>query len=263
MFKIDNYVIDRVLRAYLLDNDDNLIGYLDQLTDTSIELSAETTDVNDAQGSLIKRFYRAKSAQLSATNALFNFGVAGLVTGSELIYAADGTTFTMPMSAVVKAGETVTLAGVVDGSIKVYGLTTSGSATKAYAKGTTASAREWSIDASNVLTPPTATGETQYFVYYTKTVTSGQKFINKADEFPKAVKIRIEVLGYDVCATTSQTPQLMVIAGDNFQLSTDTTIQIGGDNQSIDFSGQFASSYCSVDKELFSIMMCEADGDGD
>ena len=261
MFKIDNYVIDRVLRAYLLDNDDNLIGYLDQLTDTSIELSAETTDVNDARGVLIKRFYRAKQANLSATNALFNFGVAGLVTGSELVYATSEDTFTMPMSTVVQAGKTVTLNGVVDGSIKVYGLTASGTATKEYAKGSSASATEWAITSAGVLTPPSAADEVQYFVYYTKTVTSGQKFVNSADKFPASVKIRIEVLGYDTCSVTSQTPQLMVIAGDNFQLSTDTTIQVGGDTQTIDFSGTFGTSYCSVDKELFSIYMCEDEED--
>ena len=257
MFKIDNYVIDRVLRAYLLDNDDNLIGYLDQLTDTSIEMSAETTDVTDARGVLITRFYRAKSATMSSSNALFNFAVAGLVTGSEMVYATDTDTFTMPMSTVVLAGKTVTLDGVVDGSVKVYGLTASGTATKEYAKGSAASATEWAITSAGVLTPPSAADETQYFVFYEKTVKSGQKFVNKADEFPKSVKIRIEVIGYDVCATTSQTPQLMVIAGDNFQLSTDTTLQIGSEDQSISFSGEFASSYCSVDKELFSIYMCE------
>lgn len=261
MFKIDNYVIDRVLRAYFLDNDDNLIGYLDQLTDTSIEMSAETTDVNDARGVLIKRFYRSKNATLTASSALWNFGVAGLILGSEREYASNEKSFTMPTSVIVKKGDTATLKNFVSGSVKVYGLTAEGSATQEYAKGDVASATEYSLTNGGVFTPPTAEDEVQYFVYYDKTVTSGQKFINKADEFPKSVKIRIEVLGYSICETTSQTPQLMIIAGDNFQLSTDTTLQIGGEDQSISVSGDFASSYCSTDKELFSIYTCESDED--
>lgn len=67
------------------------------------------------------------------------------------------------------------------------------------------------------------------------------------------------VLGYDVCNTTGD-PQIMVIAGDSFNISPDATIAIsGGESQQIDFSGEFASSYCSKDKELFSIYMVDDD----
>lgn len=57
MFKVDNYVIDRVLRGYMLNDDDQVIGYLDQLTDVTINMNADTRDIKDARGVLIKRFY--------------------------------------------------------------------------------------------------------------------------------------------------------------------------------------------------------------
>lgn len=265
MFKVDNYVIDRVLRGYLLNDNDEILGYLDQLTDVSINMNADTRDITDARGVLIKRFYQAKSAELSATNALFNFNVAGLALGSTATSAdpdaSPATTFTMRKSLVVKAGTTATIPGIVSGSLKVYGLTTSGSISKEYAADTTADATHYSITSGGVLTPPTATDETQYFVYYKKTITSGMQFINKADEFPRSVKLVLEVAGYDVCHTTADEPLLMVIEGDNFQISPETSIAIGSDSQELQFNGSFASSYCSENKELFSISIEEDDED--
>lgn len=57
MFKVDNYVIDRVLRGYMLNSEDEIIGYLTQLSDVTIDMNAETRDITDAHGVLIKRFY--------------------------------------------------------------------------------------------------------------------------------------------------------------------------------------------------------------
>lgn len=167
----------------------------------------------------------------------------------------------MRKSLIVKAGETATITGLVNGSLKVFGLTTSGSITKEYAADTTADAAHYAITSGGVLTPPTNTDEVQYFAYYKKTVTSGMQFINKADEFPRAVKLILEVQGYDVCHTTADKPLIMTIEGDNFQISPETSIAIGNEDQSINFSGSFASSYCSTNKELFSISLEEDEED--
>lgn len=196
-FRIDNFVIDRVLRGYLLNSDDELIGYLDQLQDCSIEMSSESVDVNSATGTLIKRFYRSKTASLTATSALLNLNVMGLQLGCSRINADGSTTFEMPMSTLVKKGETVTLKGVKAGTVHVYGMTNSGAATIEYEADTTADATHYAITTGGVLTPPTAEDETQYFVYYVKTVTSGVKYLNSAEQFPQSVKIRLEVTNKD------------------------------------------------------------------
>lgn len=257
MFKVDNYVIDRVLRAYLLNDKEEIIGYLDQLTDVSIDMNAETRDITDARGVLIKRFYESKTAELSATNALFNFNVAGLALGSTATVAdpdaAKPVTFEMRKSLEVKAGSTATITGVKAGSVKVYGLTNSGSITKEYAADATADATHYSITSAGILTPPTSPDETKYFVYYTKTITEGMQFVNKADEFPRTVRIIIECIGYDTCRTNADDPLVMVIEGGNFQISPETSIAIGGEDQKINFSGAFGSDYCSADKSLFTI----------
>lgn len=256
-FKINNFVIDRVLRAYLLDSNDKLIGYLDQLTDATIEMGSESQDVTDAQGVLIKRFYRAKTATLNATSALLNLDVANLQLGSKKV-EADGTAstqFDVPYSTVVKKGSTATLKGVKTGSVHVYGLTNSGNVTVEYEADTTADTTHYAITTGGVLTPPTNDEETQYFVFYTRSVTdNGVKYTNSANEFPQSVKIRIESIGYDACNVTAPEPQILIISSDSFNISPDASISIsGGDTQTIDFSGEFAASYCSEDKSLFEI----------
>lgn len=258
MFKIDNFVIDRVLRAYLLDNEDNLIGYLDDLNECSIDMSSESQDVRNSQGVLVRRFYRSKTASLTATNALFNLNIAALKLGSDKTTADGTTTFTMPMSTVVKSGTTtVTLTNAKIDTVKVYGLTNSGSATVEYGKDTSAAANKFAVSSGGVVTLPTTTDEDKFFIYYTKTVTSGVKYVNSADKFPRTVKIRIECQGYDVCQQAGD-PDILVIAGDSFQISPDTNLSLsGGEEQTIDFSGEFASSYCSEDRELFSIFISE------
>ena len=266
-FQINNYVIDRVLRAYLLNSDDDLLGYLDNLTECSIEMGSESQDVTDAQGVLIKRFYRSKTASLSATNALWNLDVSALQLGSTKT-SADSTSFTMPYSLTVAQAAapattpaTVTLPGYVSATanLHVWGLDNSGNPTVEYDADTTADTDKYAVTSGGVVTLPKTTDETQFFVFYTRTVSAdGVKYSNSATVFPQTVKIRIEVLGYDVCDTTASTPQLMVIAGDSFNIAPDATIAIsGGDSQTIDFSGEFASSYCSADKELFSIYLAE------
>ena len=262
MFKIDNFIIDRVLRAYLLDGDDKVIGYLDDLNECTIDMASETQDVKNSQGVLIRRFYRAKTASLSAVNSTLNLNVAGLVLGSDKISASTTATFDMPMSATVEKGETVTLKGAKNGTVKVYGLTNSGSITQEYSLGTTASATEFAFNTSTkVLTPPTADDEVNYFVYFIKVVESGVKYVDKANIFPKTVKLRLECQGYDICNQTGD-PSILVIAGDNFSISPETSLALsGGESQTLNFNGEFAASYCSKDKELFSIMMAEDEED--
>lgn len=259
MFRIDNFVIDRILRAYILDGPNgNLLGYLDQLTDATIEMSSESQDVTDAQGVLIKRFLRSKSATFQATNAILNLNVMGLALGSEKINAGGTVVFNMPASVLVKAGETVKLDGYVEGSENVYGMTGSGTATVKYEKDTEAAADKYSITTAGAVTLPTNKDETNYFIYYTKHVTKdGIKWVNSADKFPASVSIVIEAIGFDVCHVTGD-PEVLVISSNSFQISPDVTINIsGGDSQTLDFSGDFQVSFCDSDKSLFDIYIAD------
>ena len=60
-FKIDDMIIDRIQVAYLETTSGTPIGTLTQLSEATLEVSAESTDAVDKNGTLIKRFWRGKT----------------------------------------------------------------------------------------------------------------------------------------------------------------------------------------------------------
>lgn len=263
MFRIGNFIIESVDRMYLLDGPNgNLLAYSTETQEATIDFGADTVDVTNKMGTIVKRFFRNKSASLSTTQSFFNVGLAALEMGGELEYATSTNSFTRPASAYVKAGETVTLPGIVDGSEKVYGVSMSGNTSDtAYAKGTSASATEYAITSGGVLTPPTNTDETEYFVYYTQTVTkNGVKVVDSSEKFPRNVYLVIEAVGYDQCDSNNNDPMLIVIEGPSFQISAENSLTLsGGDSQTMDFSGEFLAAGCSSDQELLTLYVVDDD----
>lgn len=171
----------------------------------------------------------------------------------------------MPMIQLVKAGETLDITGYVDGSVVVNSLSPKGSMGKElYTKGTSATATEFAIvhtdatgepdntPASDVLTPPTADGETQYIVKYKKTIHSGAKITNSGKKFPKAHELFFKALVVDKCDT--ETLRAAIIHIPSFMPSPEFTLALqGGDSQTMDYKGAMMLNACSTDSELFSI----------
>lgn len=263
MFRVENFIIDRILRMYLLEEaNGDLLAYSEETQDATIDFGAETVDVTNAQGSVVKRFFRNKTASLTTTQSYFNVGLAALEMGGDRQYATTTASFKMPASVYVKSGETAVLDGIVDGTEKVYGLDKGGNTSaEAYAKDTTASTNKYSLTSEGLFTPPTNTEETGYFVYYQKTVNkNGVKIVNAADKFPRNVYIVIVALGYDLCDANNNDPRLLVIEGDSFQISPENSLQLsGGDTQTMDFSGEFLASVCGDDKGLLTIYVVDED----
>ena len=71
-FTLDDIVIDRVQYGFAEDLDGNPLYTLTQLQDATINISAESTDATDNQGNLIKRFWKAKTGEFTANNAMIN-----------------------------------------------------------------------------------------------------------------------------------------------------------------------------------------------
>lgn len=66
-FKLDDLIIDRIQVATAEDFSGNVLYTLTQLQEASISISAESNDVTDKDGNLVKRFWRAKTGkQLAA-----------------------------------------------------------------------------------------------------------------------------------------------------------------------------------------------------
>ena len=99
-FNLGDIIVDRVQYGYAetietASKPSELLYTLTQLQDVSINITADSTDAVDNQGTLIKRFWKAKTGELSANNAMINLNIAAAAAGEGSVTSADGE-LTMP-----------------------------------------------------------------------------------------------------------------------------------------------------------------------
>lgn len=198
-FKLGDLIIDRISMGYAEKFDGTPLYVLTQLSEASIEISAESRDAVDKDGTLIKRFWNAKTGEFTATNAMLNLNIMAAQSGNEANIATADNVIVMPKIITVKSGTTVDLDGFVTGNrITVNALGTNGAMGKAYTQGTTASATEFGLTGTR-FTPPTDTAESQYVVKFDRQVTEGVDILNSADKFPPTVRLTLKGLCVDPC----------------------------------------------------------------
>ena len=198
-FKLGDLIIDRISMGYAEKFDGTPLYVLTQLSEASIEISAESRDAVDKDGTLIKRFWNAKTGEFTATNAMLNMNIMAAQSGNDADIATSENVIVMPKIITVKSGTTVTLDGYVSGArISVNALGTNGAMGKAYTQGTAASATEFGL-AGTKLTAPTDTAESQYVVKFDRNVTEGVDILNSADKFPATVRLTLKGLCVDPC----------------------------------------------------------------
>lgn len=238
-FKLDDLIIDRIQVATAEDFDGNVLYTLTQLQEATINISAESNDVTDKDGNLVKRFWRAKTGEFTATNAFINLNILGEEAGSGKVQATAAHHIVAPGILVVKQEVgTVTLAHVT-GTPKVYGMYTNGTLdteTK-FATGASASTNTFVFDDSTgELTLPANNNFVQYLIRYDRDLTDGAvEMINKADKFPGTIRLILKVLCVDPCS--ADTLRAAYIDIPSFQVSPESEVSLSSDNQTIDFSG--------------------------
>ena len=138
----DGLVIDRILSAVAEDFNGNLLYRLTQLSDASLETSAESKEATDAQGILIKKFYSSKSATFSATNTLLDLNVIGETTGSGKQVASSTSTIKMPRMMIVKPStDAITLPETpITGTLKISAVSSNGTLGNVYTASASAGA---------------------------------------------------------------------------------------------------------------------------
>lgn len=272
-FKLGDVIVDRLQFGYGAKSNGTPLYALTQLTEANIEITADSTDINDKDGNLVYRKYTGKKGEVTATNAFLNLAVVETISATDAEIATADKGIVMPMIQIVKAGETLDVTGFVEGSIHVNALSPKGSMGKEeFAKGSKASATEYAIKhtdavsvpsvvpASDVLEPPTADGETQYVVKYKKTVTSGAKITNSGKKFPKAHELFFKALVVDKCE--NEVLKAAIIHIPSFMPSPEFTLALqGGDSQTMDYKGAMMLNACSPDSELFSIYYIDEEED--
>lgn len=221
-FDINNFVIDRVTRGVALSQkDDSVLFSINQMQNVSLNCASESTDAVDALGTPIATFYRAKSAEFSAENAIFDMNLMATQLGTAKKVASAGSKITAP------AMESFTY-GTGNYELKhtpktvpneIYVLNGDSTFGKKFVKGTAASDSEFAITNKTLALPTGLAATDELFVMYDYETDSAVEVVNSATEFPVGCKFIMEVLGCDVCDQTTLVHAYVIF--NNFKLSPD------------------------------------------
>ena len=256
-FDLNNFVIDRVVRGVALSQgeDKTVLFSINQMQNVSLNCASESTDAVDALGTPIATFYRAKSAEFSAENALFDMNLMATQLGTKKEVASKDSKITVP------AMETIVLTGATTVNLKhtpkvtpkeIYALNGDSTFGVKYTVASTASATQFAID-GKVLTVPTGlSAGTQLFVMYEYEAENAVEVMNSATNYPVGCTFVMEVLGCDVCDQTNLIYAYVIFP--NFKLSPDFDWSVATDGTH-PFSGKAQQDYCDPEKKLFSIII--------
>lgn len=235
--------------------DGSVLFTINQIQNPSLSCSSESTDAVDALGTPIATFYRAKNAEFSAENALFDMSLMATQLGTSKKIASAESKITVP------AFETIEITGAATYNLKhtpkvaptdIYKLNGDSTLGTKYTSGASASATNFMLSGT-VLTPPTGLNNgDQLYVMYEYESDSAVEVMNSAKNFPVGCKFVMEVLGCDVCDQTTQVFAYVVFP--NFKLSPDFDWSIATDGAH-PFSGKAQQEYCNKDKVLFQVII--------
>lgn len=249
-FDINNFIIDRVTRGVALSQkDDSVLFSINQMQNVSLNCASESTDAVDALGTPIATFYRAKSAEFSAENAIFDMNLMATQLGTVKKVASAGSKITVPaMESFTYGTGTYELKHVPKvAPNEIYVLNGDSTFGKKFKKGTNASASEFSITDKTVKLPTGLNADDELFVMYDYETESAVEVVNSATEFPVGCKFIMEVLGCDVCDQTTLVHAYVIF--NNFKLSPDFDWSIATDGAH-PFSGKAQQAYCDKEKRL-------------
>lgn len=252
-FRLGDKIYKEILYFYTEDlTTENPLYVLTQLNGASVEITAESTEVNDKNGNLVKKIWKSKAGSFSATNAFVNMNVISASSGSTPIFASSDNKVTMPRMLHVKAGTEVDITGYVAGSVKVSQYYGDGSIGKTYELDTTAGADKFSISTeTKKLTLPTDPDVEMYFVKYLREVEKGALITNRADQFPSSVRAIMKATYYNPCKKNELKADYIEFP--SFQVSPETTFPIDSDSATMDFKGDLEIDYCGGEKVLYNV----------
>ena len=255
-FDINNFVIDRIVRGVALSQkDDSVLFSINQIQNASLNCASESTDAVDALGTPIATFYRAKSAEFSAENALYDMNLMATQLGTAKKIASATSKITVP------AMESFTVAEGLKYELKhtpkaappeIYARNGDSTFGVKYTKTTAADAEHFSIADKTISLPTGLTVGTDMFVMYEYETENAVEVVNSATQFPVGCKFVMEVLGCDVCDQTNLVYAYVIF--NNFKLSPDFDWSIATDGAH-PFSGKAQQDYCDKEKRLFSIVI--------
>ena len=255
MFDATNLVFDKVLRVVAFDKQDKFLYSMTQVQDASLNGAAESTDVLDNVGAKIMTLYRAKTAEFSGSNALFDLGILGAQVGSDKVIASESAKIVVPAFETITVGEAATYAlkNTPVGTItEIYALNGDSSLGKKFEAAEAASATAFAIADGTITLPTGLEKGSQLFVMYEYESQNAVKVVNESNKFPKAVKLVIEALCYEPC--DPDTKILTYIICNNAQMSSDFDVTMAaGETHPVTYLLQ--QDYCSAEKKLYEVVV--------
>lgn len=281
-FDMTNFVIDHILRGIAIAKGDepklgvadgDVLFSINQITNPSLSCTSESNDAVDALSIPIATFYRAKNAEFSAENALFDMNLMATQSGTKKVVAGEkGATVTVPLWATVDVtseGKATLKHAPIDASkAKAYVLKGDGTLADRLTVGDQASARTAiAISGTTVTYVYDANGANgfganeQLFIMaeYVADGTDGNGAVeisSSATKFPVGCKFIMEILGVDVCRQTDLLYAYLIFP--NCKLSPDFDWTIATDSTH-PFSMKAMQEYCDKEKKLFSIVIPETE----
>lgn len=250
-FRLGDKIYREMLYAYAENpTTDDPVYVLTQLSNGSIDITADSTEVTDKDGNLVKKIWKSKGGTFSATNAFVNMNIVSASSGSSPIFATSENKIAMPKMFHVNKGTVVDLKDYVEGSVKVMQYFGDGSFGKSYTLGETANETQFAIASeTKKLTLPTDAESDMYFVKYMRESDKGVLIQNKANKFPESVRLIIKATYYNPCKKNELKADYIEFP--SFVASPDISFPINADSATMDFKGDLEIDYCGGDKVLY------------
>lgn len=258
MFKLGNHVFDEILVGVMTDFAESEIWYtLDQLSSANIAITSDPKEIRDKNGNLVRRIYKSKDGEFSATNSMLHPAVLNAASGSDIEKATTTAPIDMPKIVIVAPGTTITDADGDTDTYKVIGIYGNGANSDPLKAGAAASFDDGTFLVSGTSITVPATGSTEgidypvnYLVMYTRSSKDGYKLTNRADKFPDSGRFTMQASYVDPCEESLRAAYIVI---PNFTPDPAITINFDSDNQEVDFNGTLQVDYCSGTKVLYYI----------
>lgn len=245
-FVIDGVAFDSIHKGIAFNTNGDPLYILTQLSEASIEITADSKDMVDKNGTLIKRIYTSKSGTFSATNAYLDANIIAQEAGTDKIVASDAAPIPQPFIRDVKKGTvTVQIDGLIADSVVVMGESSSGNLGVVYEKDAAADETHYAVS-GNRITLPTATDIAKFVVSGNRNMKVGAAVVNMADQFPKTVRLLLQAFSYDPCTIDIKRPTYIELP--SFQASPEHNITFTTE-ATLDFSGDLQVAYCDDNGE--------------
>lgn len=265
---LTNFVIERARRGTMFSTTTGeAMWSITQIEDPSLNVTSEQREAVDALGAKIMEFDRAKNAEFSGSNSMFDMNLAAAQFGREKEVASESNKLTIPkweevtLTEEMITAKKITLEEVPVGTAGaeipfIYTLNGDGSLNTKYAIGAAASATQFALTAiTKELTLPTGLVKgDRLWIPYDFAATEAVAVSNTAVDFPRAGRFVMEVLGSDVCDPTKK--YYAYIEFPNAKLKADVELTFTTDGKH-PFTIQAMQQYCDTEKRLFSIKIPE------